>query len=108
MMPDQPDRAKRDDIVVFTASAEAISKDVLAQLKEKYGLELRIRSSVAAIDNLVARAVDVVAYDRTHPGYDRTYDRDPNVRLSIASRVINPAPDRLRELGLGSEPDELG
>ena len=107
-MSEQPDRAKRDDVLVFTASTKGVSAEVIEQLKAKYGLEVRVRSSVGAIDGLIARAVDVVAYDRTYPGYARNYDRDPNAgRFTFMSR-INPADrltERIREL---ESPEELG
>lgn len=107
-MSEQPERAKRDDVIVFTASARGFPGDVIEQLKAKYGLEVRIRSSAGAIDGLISRAVDVVAYDRTYPGYGRNYDRDPSSgRFSFASR-INPADrlaERIREL---ETPEELG
>jgi hypothetical protein len=103
-MADQPERAKRQDVVVFTADATGITNETMTQLKEKYGLEIRVRSSLAAVDGLLARSVDVVAYDRTYPGYGRVYDRDPNTgRFSFVTRV-NPA-ERLQEL---EAPEDFG
>ena len=101
-MADQRERGKRSDVIVFTASADAVPKDVIDQLKEKYGLQVRVRSSVAAVDGLLGRALDAVGYDRTYPGYSRNYDRDP-VAPSRISKVINPALSRLAESDLGGE-----
>jgi hypothetical protein len=99
---EQPERAPREEVVVFTGDPKGITEDAIKELQDKFGLEVKVRSSVSAIDSLIARAVDVVAYDRTHPGYDRVYDRDPNAgHLSIASR-INPA-ELIRELEAGEE-----
>jgi hypothetical protein len=102
-MADLPARAKREDVVVFTASVDAVTKELIEQLKEKYGLQVRVRSSVTAVDGLLARAVDAVGYDRTFPGYGRNYDRDPIAPLSAISRTVNPALARLREPDLGGE-----
>ena len=41
-MSEQPERAKRDDVIVFTASARGFPGDVIEQLKAKYGLEVEV------------------------------------------------------------------
>lgn len=80
---------KKTETVLLTGTADKLTPKALAELKSKYGIDIKLRSSSAAIGKLIA-AVDLTAsYDRTHPGYDRSYDRDPDVRHQIGA-VINP------------------
>jgi hypothetical protein len=51
-MPDQPRHTQSDDVAVFgTASPSGVTADVIRKLKDKYGLDIKVRSSVAAIDS---------------------------------------------------------
>lgn len=91
-MPSEPkNRIARQPAVVFTASADKISDVQIAELKQKYGLDLRIRSHVAAIDGALASINEASGYDRTHPGYDRSYDKSADFRpQEREAEVVNP------------------
>ncbi|WP_437755184.1 hypothetical protein [Sorangium sp. So ce1389] len=89
------------NVAVFSVDEEQLTTDKIQELKDKFGLEIRIRSTSTSIDKLLNRvASDVVAYDRTHPGYDRIYDRDPNA-ADVGGAVINPA-DIATNIGKGT------
>jgi hypothetical protein len=88
-VPDQPKGP--NDLTVFTAPGTGLDDSTIKELKDKYGLDMRVRSSSAVVNSILKVADDVVAYDRTNPGYDRVYDKDPNTRLQLAGEFINPA-----------------
>ena len=69
----------------------------LADLQAKHGLEINLRSTSAAISDVlktVGRAGAVAEYDRgfdrTTPGYDKYYDRD-KAMINPADLVSDPA-----------------
>ncbi|MCA9636055.1 MAG: hypothetical protein KC420_08500 [Myxococcales bacterium] len=81
---------EKKETVILTGNAAKLTPEAIAELKAKYGIDVKIRSSAAAVGKLIS-AIDLASsYDRTHPGYDRSYDRDPDVSHSIGA-VINPA-----------------
>lgn len=92
----------------------ALNPKALANLQDKYGLEVEIRSNSGAINDiladlgnqgLTAAAKEFVrGFDRTSPGYDRYYDRDN--ALNPADLVSNPA-QRLSQLSTMNLKDAL-
>ena len=88
-VPDQP-KGSPNDLTVFTAPATGLNDAAIKELKDKYGLDMRVRSSSSVVNSVLKVADDVVAYDRTNPGYDRVYDKDPNTRHQLAAELINP------------------
>jgi hypothetical protein len=89
-MADQS-KGSPNDLTVFTASSTGLNDAAVKELKENYGLDMRVRSSSAIVNSVLKVADDVVAYDRTNPGYDRVYDKDPNTRSQFGGEFINPA-----------------
>jgi|GEM_PF-6230015 len=82
-LPPRRERSGQKKAALASATVAALTPDVLADIKEKLGVDFKIRSSDASVDTIassidpnvgVAREYDKV-YDRTSPGYDRVYDR---------------------------------
>jgi hypothetical protein len=81
---------------------EALNETALAHLQGKYGQEVRLSTTRAAL-NEILRNIDrrvvgpggIAAYDRgfdrTSPGYDKYYDRDR--AMNPADAIINPGID---------------
>lgn len=88
-MADEENRIKRVEKLVISADSASLSDAQLKELQEKYGLNVRVRSDVAAVDKLINKIDLASSYDRTFPGYDRSYDKDPDVN-SLLGQVINP------------------
>jgi hypothetical protein len=83
-------RIPAEPAAVFTAPAEDLTEAQIAELKTKYGLDLRIKSHITAIDDALRRINEVSGYDRTHPGYDRSYDKAGAEMQNIADVLTNP------------------
>ena len=83
-------RKKRVNVAVFSAEASKLTDKQLSELKEKFGLNIRVRSDSAAIEKMIGKIDEVSSYDRTYPGYDRSYDKDPDVGTELGA-MINPA-----------------
>lgn len=88
-MADEENRVKRVEKLVISADAASLSDTQIKELQDKFGLAVRVRSNVASVDKLINKIDLAASYDRTHPGYDRSYDKDPDVN-SLLGRVINP------------------
>ena len=92
------DEGKTEVDVLTTSVNVTLSDKQIRELRDAFGLEFRVRSSSEVVNTLVADAVAAHGYDRTHPGYGRNYDRDPNTpsRLALTRRLrstIDPTPD---------------
>lgn len=70
----------------------ALSAESLRRLNEKYGVEVSVRSTRGAIDELLKELaredIGIIAqgqftrgFDRSFPGFDRYYDRDITVEF---------------------------
>lgn len=86
---------KRVNVAVFSADASKLTEKQITELKDKFGLSIRVRSDSAALDKMIGKIDEVSSYDRTHPGYDRAYDKDPDVGDELGA-MINPS-DLLRK-----------
>jgi hypothetical protein len=87
-MPDPNDTT--NEAVVFTAGAAKLDDATIARLRDEYGLELRVRSSHAAVSDALRGIGDVavVYFDKTSPGYDKVFDKtSPG---SQVMDVVNP------------------
>lgn len=93
-MAEDPEKLK-EMLTQFQNRDSGFTHAQLEELKHKFGLEIRVRSMASAVDALAGRAIgDLIAdkpvYDRTHPGYDRSYDKDKPKLEDIINPVINP------------------
>ena len=52
-----------------------LSPQDFQELKAKYGLDVRIRTTKPGLEQIMNAAGEVSGYDRTYPGYDRNYDK---------------------------------
>ncbi len=52
-----------------------LTAETFKELKDKYGLEVRIRTDKPGLEKIMDSADDVSGYDRTYPGYNRLYDK---------------------------------
>jgi hypothetical protein len=84
-MADDLNRVKREEKLILSADAASLSPEQLKELQEKFGLSVRVRSSVESVDKLINKIADASSYDRTYPGYDRSYDK-----TALTGREINP------------------
>jgi hypothetical protein len=96
MMPDQDKQA----VELSAGDLKALSLESLESLHQKYGLDVQIRSSRVAIDQILkeigregpgAAAEFTRGFDRTSGGFDRYYNRDIPTMERLGDEVINPA-----------------
>lgn len=80
----------KTETVILTGAADKLTPEAIAELKSKYGIDVKLRSSSASVGKLISAINFASSYDRTHPGYDRSYDRDPDVHHNVGA-VIDPA-----------------
>ncbi|SNR67632.1 hypothetical protein [Blastococcus mobilis] len=91
---------------------QALDPAKLNELREKHGLDIEIRSTssgVSEILNSLGRAGLAAekgherGFDRTDPGYSRSYDREVSTLEQLAQEVINPAEviNPVRDVGGG-------
>ncbi len=78
---------KRLNVAVLSGDAGKLTDAHIKDLREKFGLEIRIRSESAAVNKLISRIDLASSYDRTHPGYGRVYDKDPDVGSEIGALI---------------------
>jgi len=86
-----PDQSKQTEVALFTSSARGINEEQLADLKAKFGIDLKIRSSSDVVDKAIRQADQKKDYDRTNPGYDRYYDKNFESKVAQGTDIaINP------------------
>ena len=89
------------------AAFSALNKAAIDHLQGKYGQDVQLHSTNAALRAILSQidrkviTGNVSAYDRgfdrTSPGYDRYYDRDRSNIVNPADLVINPVIDVIKQ-----------
>jgi hypothetical protein len=85
-----PEKKVEKDMAVFTGTVKGLTEEQIQELKRKFGLEIRIRSTSDTITSAIAKIQRDSSYDRTYPGYDRSYDKSGASEIAFANPVINP------------------
>ena len=62
-------------VLTHEGGGAGLTPEDFKQLKEKYGLDVRIRTTKPGLQEIMDAAAEVSGYDRTYPGYDRNYDK---------------------------------
>ncbi|KQS27069.1 hypothetical protein [Dyadobacter sp. Leaf189] len=77
---------------VLTGNTDHLTPEMLKELQEKFQLTVKIRGHEDVVDKMIGQISDAASYDRTHPGYDRSYDKSPGADLMdiLKNRIINP------------------
>ena len=98
-------------VELSAADLKALTADNLEALHQKFGVEVQIRSTKTAIDEILKtigrEGIGPVAeftrgFDRTSGGFDRYYNRDIPTMQRFGDEVINPA-EGLGGLAAGRE-----
>ncbi|MEU1972839.1 hypothetical protein ABZ477_14375 [Microbacterium sp. NPDC019599] len=91
-----PDDERRFELSL--QDLEGLTPAKLNELKEKHGLSIEIRSSSSGINEILDSLGKVETltghergFDRTDPGYSRSYDREVSTLEALKDEVINPA-----------------
>ena len=91
-MPQEP---TEKDMAVFSGNVKGLSEEHLQELKEKFGLEIKLKSTSDTINRAISKMDLTASYDRTHPGYDRSYDKDPDVAIVLGhDAIVNPGANK--------------
>jgi hypothetical protein len=67
-------------VTMFSLDDATVSPQTFQELKDKFGLEVRLRTNKAGLDQIMRTASEVDGYDRTigsdpGSGYQRSYDK---------------------------------
>ena len=86
-----PEPKKPQDTAVFTANAAKLTDAHLKELQSKFGLKLHVKSSADAVSKALGKLGEVAVqnFDRTNPGYERSFDRTGDSVIEHGS-VIDP------------------
>jgi hypothetical protein len=83
--------ADSKETAVFAADVAALSDSQIKELQDKFGLKLQVRARADALAKVLGRIGEVAVqnFDRTNPGYERSFDRTADLGDPF-SRIINP------------------
>jgi hypothetical protein len=86
-----PDPKKTDETAVFTGKAANLTDAHLKELQSKFGLQLHVKSSADAVSKALGKLGEAAVqnFDRTNPGYERSFDRTGDSGLEQQA-VIDP------------------
>jgi hypothetical protein len=89
-MPD-PKSTKTQDTAVFTGKTANLTDAHLKELQDKFGLQLHVKSSADSVSKALGKLGEAAVqnFDRTNPGYERTFDRTGESGLEHQA-VIDP------------------